>query len=57
MKFIVEKGKSSCEQTFDAFVKVLSFLYVFIILHQNFRLEYDIFYDDILLTRMTNSNS
>ena len=49
LKFTVKKGKNSCEQNFDTFVKVLNFLDVSIILHQNGRLETDIFY------RETNS--
>ena len=34
LKFEVEKGKNSCEQNFDAFVQVLNFVDVSIILHQ-----------------------
>ena len=44
LKFTVEKGKNSCEQNFDTFAQVLNFLDVSIILHQNGRLETDIFY-------------
>ena len=47
LKFTVEKGKSSCEQNFDTFVQVLNFLDVSIILHQNGRLEIDIFSEEI----------
>ena len=46
MKYTVEKGKYSCEQNFDTFVQVLNFLDVSIILHQNGRLETDIFYKE-----------
>ena len=46
LKFTVEKRKNSCEQNFDTFVQVLNFLDVFIILHQNGRLETDIFYKE-----------
>ena len=45
-KFTVEKGKNSCEQNFDTCVQVLNFLGVSIILHQNGRLETDIFYKE-----------
>ena len=44
LKFTVEKRKNNCEQNFDTFVQVLNFLDVFIILHQDGRLEIDIFY-------------
>ena len=47
LKFTVEKGKSS----FDAFVQVLDIQDVSIILHENDRLETDMFY------RETNSHS
>ena len=50
LKFTVQKGKNSREQNFDTFVQVLNFLDVSIILHQNGRLETDIFY------RETNSH-
>ena len=46
LKFTVKKGKNSCEQNFDTFVQVLNFLDVSIILHQNGRLETDIFYKE-----------
>ena len=46
LKFTVEKGKNSCEQNFDTFTQVLNFLDVSIILHQNGRLETDIFYKE-----------
>ena len=46
LKFTVEKGKNSREQNFDTFVQVLNFLDVCIILHQNGRLETDIFYKE-----------
>ena len=46
LKFTVEKGKNGYEQKFDTFVKVLNFLDVSIILHQNGRLKTDIFYKE-----------
>ena len=46
LKFTVKKGKHSCEQNFDTFVQVLNFLNVSINLHQNGRLETDIFYKE-----------
>ena len=46
LKFTVGKGKSCCKQNFDTFVHALNFLDVSIILHQNGRLETDIFYKD-----------
>ena len=46
LKFTVEKGKNSCEQNFDTFVQVLSFLDVSVILYQNGPLETDIFYKE-----------
>ena len=46
LKFTVEKGKSSCEQNFDAFVRVSNFLDISIILHHNGWLETDIFHTD-----------
>ena len=46
LKFAVEKGKNSCERNFDTFVQVLNFLDVSVILHQNGRLETDIFYKE-----------
>ena len=46
LKFTVEKGKNTCEQNFDTFVQVLNILDVSIILHQNGRLETDIFYKE-----------
>ena len=50
MKFIVEKGKNSCEQTFNTFVQVWNFLDVSIILHQNGGLE------TVLIYKETNSH-
>ena len=47
LKFTVKKGKNRCEQNFDTFAQVLNFLDVSIILHQNGRLETDIFYKEI----------
>ena len=46
LKFIVDKGKNSCEQNFDTFVQVLNFLDVSIIFHQNGRSETDLFYKE-----------
>ena len=46
LKFTIEKGRSSCEQHFDTFLQVSNFFDVFIILHQNGRLETDIFYKE-----------
>ena len=49
LKFTVEKVKNSwnsIEQNFDTFAQVLNFLDVSIILHQNGRLETDIFYKE-----------
>ena len=46
MKFTVEKGKSTSKQNFDTFLQVLNFLDVSINLHQNGRLETDIFYKE-----------
>ena len=43
-KFTVEKEKNSCEQNFNTFAQVLNILDVSITLHQNGRLETDIFY-------------
>ena len=40
------KRKHSCKQNFDTFVQVLNFLDVSTILHQNGRLETDIFYKE-----------
>ena len=51
LKFKVEKGKNSCEQNFNTFKPVLNFLDVSITLHQNGRLETDIFIKK--LTRVT----
>ena len=45
-KFTVEKAKNCCEQNFNTFAQVLNFLDVSIILHQNGRLETDIFYKE-----------
>ena len=39
LKFTLEKEKPSCEQNFNTFVRVLNFLGVSIILHQNGRLD------------------
>ena len=44
LKVPLEKGKNSCEQNFDTFVQDLNFLNVSIILHQNGRLETDMFH-------------
>ena len=46
LKFIVEKGKNSREKNFNTFKPVLNFLDVSITLHQNGRLETDIFYKE-----------
>ena len=46
LKFTVEKGKVCCEQNFNTFVQVLNLLEVSFILHQNGRLEADIFYKE-----------
>ena len=46
LKITVEKGKHSYKQNFDPFAQVLNFLDVSIILHQNGRLETDIFYKE-----------
>ena len=46
LKFTLEKGKNSSEQNFDTFVQVLNFLNICIILHQNGRLETDVFYKE-----------
>ena len=46
LKFTVGKGKHSWEQNFGIVVQVLNFLDVSIILHQNGRLETDIFYKE-----------
>ena len=50
LKLTKEKGKYSCNKNFDTFVRVWSSLDVSIILHQNGRLEINIFY------RQTNSH-
>ena len=46
LNFTIQNGKNSCEQNFDTFVQVLNFSDVSIILHQNGRLETDIFYTE-----------
>ena len=46
LKFAVAKGKNSRKQNFDTLVQVWNFLDVSIILHQNGRLETDIFYKE-----------
>ena len=52
---IKKKIKNSCEQNFDNFWQLLNFLDVSIILHQNGRLEIDVFFKEACMAILTTS--
>ena len=51
----LKKMKNSCEQNFDNFWQLLNFLDVSIILHQNGRLEIDVFFKEACMAILTAS--